>query len=123
MGWAGGGMFGGGGGGFAGGPRAAANPGGGLPFAGIPSELQDGVEKLLADEPDHGEPKARFAYRAPASESRRLSLRSPLLQHWQLGALAVALVCVVSVANQVGPRLIDFAITNGMGAHKDMGVI
>ena len=49
MGWAGGGFgppMGGGG-----------RPGGavgGLPFAGIPSELQDGVDRLLAEEPDHG---------------------------------------------------------------------
>jgi ATP-binding cassette subfamily B protein len=106
-----------------GGPRAAANPGGGLPFAGIPSELQDGVDKLLTAEPDHGVPKARFTYRAPASESKRLSLRSLLVQHWHLGVLAVALICVVSVANQAGPRLIDFGITNGLGAHKDMGAI
>ena len=35
-------MFGGGGG-----SRSAAAPGGGLPFAGIPPELQEGVDKLL----------------------------------------------------------------------------
>jgi len=50
--------------GRAGGSRAAAAPGGGLPFAGIPSELQTGVDLLLAEEPDHGEPKASFSYRA-----------------------------------------------------------
>jgi ATP-binding cassette subfamily B protein len=81
------------------------------------------VDKLLVGEPDHREPKARFTYRAPASESKRLSLRSLLLQHWHLGVLAIALICVVSVANQAGPRLIDFGITNGLGAHKDMGAI
>ncbi len=39
-----------------GGSRSAAAPGGGLPFAGIPPELQEGVDELLADEPEHGEP-------------------------------------------------------------------
>ena len=43
-------MFGGGGGGGFGGPGGAqASAASGLPFAGIPSELQDGVDKLLAD--------------------------------------------------------------------------
>ena len=51
-------MFGGGGG-----SRSAAAPGGGLPFAGIPPELQTGVDKLLADEPDYPAPSARFSYR------------------------------------------------------------
>ena len=52
--------FGGGdvGGSGGGGSRSAAAPGGGLPFAGIPPELQEGVDKLLAEEPDHGEPEA-----------------------------------------------------------------
>ena len=39
---------------MAGNSRSAANPGGGLPFAGVPSEMQAGVDKLLAEEPDHG---------------------------------------------------------------------
>ena len=36
--------------GRAGGSRAAAAPGGGLPFAGIPPELQHGVDRLLAED-------------------------------------------------------------------------
>ena len=55
MAWGAGGMAGGGGGFMQG---SAGRPGGGLPFAGIPSELQSGVERLIADEPDHGEPDA-----------------------------------------------------------------
>ena len=59
-------MFGGGGG-----SRTAAAPGGGLPFAGIPPELQEGVNKLLDDEPDTRQPSAQFTYRtedqSPAS--------------------------------------------------------
>ena len=50
----GGGMLGGGLGGRPGG--SPGNPGNGLPFAGIPSELQDGVDQLLKIEPDHAEP-------------------------------------------------------------------
>jgi ATP-binding cassette subfamily B protein len=113
----GGGMFGQGGG-----PRQAASPGGGLPFAGIPSELQDGVDKLLAEEPDHGEPTARFTYRADDEELKRLNLRRLLFAHWQLGVKAIVFVVLVSVFNQAGPKLIDIGISDGM-IHRNFGVI
>src|ERR1700691_795374 len=98
--------FGGMGGGLGGGgPRAAANPGGGLPFAGIPSELQDGVDKLLADEPEHPDPGITFTFRAADSENERLTLRSLIFKYWQLGVVALALVTVLSIVNQAGPKL------------------
>ena len=115
--------FGGIAGGHFGGPRQASNPGGGLPFAGVPWEMQAGVDKLLADEPDHGEPDARFTYRAPADEGRNLTLRGLILRHWRLAALAAAFVAVVSVANQAGPKLISYGIDHGMVRHKDFGVV
>ncbi len=101
----------------AGGSRSAAAPGNGLPFAGIPSELQDGVDKLLAAEPDHGEPSARFTYRADDHSGARLTLRALIFRHWHLGALALALVTIVSVFNQAGPVLIQYGIDHGMLPH------
>ena len=62
--------FGGGGG------ALGSRPGGGLPFAGIPPELQDGVDKLLADEPDHGEPTARVRPQHRRARRRNLTLRA-----------------------------------------------
>ncbi|HZU71284.1 MAG TPA: ABC transporter ATP-binding protein [Acidimicrobiales bacterium] len=123
----GGGMFGGGsapGGMFGGGmgPRQSASPGQGLPFAGIPPELQDGVDKLLADEPEHPEPSATFSYRKAGDEAEHLTLRGLIFKHWQLGVLAAFLVTIVSVTNQAGPRLIDIGISRGM-LHKDFGLI
>ena len=119
MAWGGGGgMMGGGGGPFGGGGRPggpAGNPGNGLPFAGIPSELQDGVDKLLKDEPEHGEPSARFSYQMTADERKVMTLRQLVFEHWHLAALAGVLVTIVSLANQAGPALIDFAVTHGMG--------
>ena len=53
--------------------RSAGNPGGGLPFAGVPSEMQAGVDRLLAEEPDHGDPKVHFTYRADAGRVPRTS--------------------------------------------------
>jgi len=114
---AGGGMFGGGGGGFGGRPGGSpGNPGNGLPFAGIPSELQDGVDTLLKTEPDHAEPTARFSYQMTAAERRKMTLRQLVFEHWHLAALAGVLVTIVALVNQAGPALIDFAITHGMGS-------
>ena len=130
MSFGGGGMMGGGGMfGPPGGSRSAAAPGGGLPFAGIPSELQKGVDKLLAEEPDHGEPAARFSYRSTDDSGKRLTLRALIFRHWHLGALAILLVTIVSVANQVGPLLIEYGINHGMRQishgmlHHDVRVI
>jgi ATP-binding cassette, subfamily B, bacterial len=110
----GGGTISGGAFGRTGGSRAAAAPGGGLPFAGIPPELQDGVDRLLADEPDHGEPTARFDHRDDGESGTQLTLRGLIFRHWRLGATAVLLVTIVSVTNQAGPALIGYGINNGM---------
>ena len=107
-------MFGGGGG-----SRSAAAPGGGLPFAGIPPELQDGVDKLLTREPEYPEPSAEFGYINTDERSRHLNLRQLIFRHWRLGVMAVILVCIVSVANQLGPALISYAIDHGMPPHHD----
>ena len=107
-----------------GGSRAAAAPGGGLPFAGIPPELQQGVDLLLATEPDHAEPTARFSHRSDEGAGAPLTLRGLIFRHWRLGAAAAVLVTIVSVTNQAGPKLIDLGIDDGMtGAHKNFGVV
>ncbi len=111
-------MFGGGGG-----SRSAAAPGGGLPFAGIPPELQEGVDKLLAGEPEYPAPSAEFTYRNDDESSKHLTLRSLVFRHWRLGAVAVLLVCIVSVFNQLGPALIAYAVDNGMPPHHDFGLV
>ena len=107
-----------------GGSRAAAAPGGGLPFAGIPSELKTGVDRLIAEEPDHGEPAARFSYRGDADAGAHLTLRALIFRHWRFGAAAALLVMIVSIAGQAGPALIAIGIKDGMSpGHEHMGVI
>jgi ATP-binding cassette, subfamily B, bacterial len=114
-------MFGGGGG--RGGPSRAA-PGNGLPFAGIPTELQDGVDKLLKEEPEHRAPDAKFTYLNADAASKHLNLRQLIFRHWQLGVWAIVLVCITSVTNQLGPLLIEIGISKGMtGASKSMTVV
>jgi ATP-binding cassette, subfamily B, bacterial len=108
-------MFGGGGGGGFGGQggaqAAAAN---GLPFAGIPHELQDGVDKLLASEPEYAEPDIVFNQNSSERELKRLSLWRLLTKYPGMLALAGVLVVVVAVASQVGPKLTEYAINDGM---------
>jgi ATP-binding cassette subfamily B protein len=107
---------------FGGQHGSAGNPGNGLPFAGVPWEMQAGVDRLLGMEPDHGEPDVHFTYRAGPDEQRRLTLRSLILRHWKLGVAALVFMVIVSVVNQVGPALISYGINNGM-VHPDMTVI
>ena len=116
-----------GGGGFGppmgGGGRPGA-PVGGLPFAGIPSELQAGVDQLLAEEPDHGEPTVRFSQLRSADERRRLTLWRLLTEHPSMLAGAAVLVVVIALVTQVGPKLTEYAITHGMApGHHDMAVV
>jgi ATP-binding cassette, subfamily B, bacterial len=108
-------MFGGGGGGGFGGPGGAqASAASGLPFAGIPHELQDGVDKLLATEPEHPEPDIVFSQNSSEADLKRLSLWRLLTKYPGMLALAGVLVVVIAVASQVGPTLTEYAINNGM---------
>jgi len=116
-GWGGGGMFGGGGR-----PGAPAAPG--LPFGGIPPELQDGVDALLAEEPDHGEPDVTFSQHQSAKEQRRLTLSGLLLEYPHLLLIATLLVVTMSVALQAGPKLTQLAIDKGMvPGHRHLSVV
>ena len=106
-------MF-GGGGGFGGPGGAQASAASGLPFAGIPHELQDGVDKLLASEPEYAEPDIVFSQNSSERELKRLSLWRLLTKYPGMLALAGVLVVVVAVASQVGPSLTEYAINNGL---------
>ncbi len=124
MAWGGmGGGIGGGAGGGAFGPMAgrtaAAN---GLPFAGIPSELQGGVDKLLAEEPTRPEPAIRFTHRMTDEDNTRLTLRSLITRHQGLLWSALFFVGIVSVVQQAGPYLTDLAINRGIIPHR-FGVV
>jgi ATP-binding cassette, subfamily B, bacterial len=108
-------MFGGGGGGGFGGPGGAqASAANGLPFAGIPHELQAGVDKLLATEPEYAEPDIVFSQTSSELELKRLSLWRLLTKYPGRLALAGVLVVVIAVASQVGPSLTEYAVNNGL---------
>ncbi len=117
-------MFGGGMGG-PGGPGGFGRPAApGLPFAGIPSELQDGVDQLLAIEPEYPDPDIRFSQNGSEADLKRLSLWRLLVKYPGMLVLAGLLVVVISVASQIGPKLTEYAINNGMTpGHLNFGVV
>jgi ATP-binding cassette subfamily B protein len=118
------------GGGFVGGPmfggggRPGAPAAPGLPFGGIPSELQDGVDALLAEEPEHCQPDVSFSQRQSAKERRRLSLWGLLLEYPRMLVASTILVIVTSVALQAGPKLTQLAIDKGMvPGHRHLSIV
>jgi ATP-binding cassette subfamily B protein len=116
-GWGGGPMFGGGGR-----PGSPAAPG--LPFGGIPSELQDGVDALLAEEPEHGEPDVAFSQNESDKERKRLTLWGLLWEYPRMMVLSTVLVITTSVALQAGPKLTQLAIDKGMvPGHRHLSVV
>jgi ATP-binding cassette, subfamily B, bacterial len=117
------------GGGLGGAPGGFGRPAApGLPFAGIPSELQAGVDRLVASEPEYETPDIEFEQNANEDELKRLTLWSLLTKYRGMLVLAGFLVIVISVAGQVGPLLTEYAINYGMGGvpgpgHVDFGVV
>jgi ATP-binding cassette subfamily B protein len=118
-----------GGGGHGGPPMGGGGPPGsqqaGLPFGGIPHELQDGVDRLLAQEPDRGESDVVFTQLPTKDETkRRLSLTGLLMEYPGMVAAAIALVATIALATQLGPSLVSYAINHGLTPpHYDFGVV
>ena len=87
----------------------------GLPFAGIPEELEREAQAILDAEPDHPDPEV--AYDPVGDDRPALTLRSLLAPHRQALAVAIALVVTETIALQAGPLLtqigIDEAIVPG----------
>ncbi|MDQ1403834.1 MAG: ATP-binding cassette, subfamily bacterial [Actinomycetota bacterium] len=84
----------------------------GLPFAGIPPEMQPRVEKLLDREPKHPKSTAGFSHvRGP---QRPFTLGRFLRPHWLALAAGVAMVAVETLTQQAGPLLTQQAIDQGV---------
>ena len=112
----GGGGMGGGGAGWAFGASAAT----GLPFGGIPSELQARVDKLLRGEPPTKVGEVPFTQ--TVTDRRPFTLRRLLAPHrWALVG-AFVIVLLETAAMQAGPLLTRIGIDNGIRA-GDRGVV
>jgi ATP-binding cassette subfamily B protein len=117
------GMWGGGGPMFGAGSSTSANARAGLPFGGIPWELQEGVDQLLKSEPEHPEPTTVFAQRAESGDVRRLTLWRLLTAYPKLLIAAASFIVVMSVTMQAGPYLTDLAVDHGMLPHHHSLVV
>ena len=96
----------------------------GLPFGGIPHELQDGVDLLLKDEPDRGESDAVFTKLPSPHESKKLTLTTLLLEYPGMCALATLLVGLIALFTQLGPSFVSYAINHGLTPpHYDFGIV
>src|SRR5256885_11794150 len=97
------------------------NPGNGLPFAGIPWEMRQGVEKLLADEPDlKGDPRwqasdSTFSHRM---KETGITLRRMLRPHRGMMTLSALFIVVEALCVQAGPALVKLGIDDGMTPHR-----
>ncbi|MDQ3106315.1 MAG: ABC transporter ATP-binding protein/permease [Actinomycetota bacterium] len=106
------------GGAFGGGNNSARNAG--LPFAGIPSELRAGVEKIVADEPAFADEHVDFSH--VDYDRRRLTLRRFLAPHkWALVGGSF-LVLFETAAMQAGPVLTQIGIDSGI-REGNIGVV
>ena len=88
----------------------------GLPFAGVPSELQERYDELVAEEPerplqDHAIP---FPALVPPDERRAFTLRRFVAPHWRSLLAALALVVIETATGLVGPVLTQVAIDEGI---------
>jgi ATP-binding cassette subfamily B protein len=101
-------------------PGGAAGAGR-LPFAGIPPELAARVDRLLADEPDHG--NEHVDYDPRGVDPRPFGLRSLLGPHRLALAGAFGLVVVETAALQAGPLLTQIAIDHGIRAGERSVVV
>ncbi|HEY1830263.1 MAG TPA: ABC transporter ATP-binding protein [Acidimicrobiales bacterium] len=118
-------MFGGGGGPPLGGGGPPGSPQAGLPFGGVPHEMQAGIDLLLKSEPERGESDAVFTQLPTANETRRLSLTSLLTVYPGMLILAGVLVGIISLATQLGPSFVSYAINHGMTPphNLDFGIV
>ncbi len=103
-----------------GGGAARSSQGAGLPFAGIPPELQDRVDGLLASEEDRDPPHVPFSH--SHYDRRRLTLRGLLKPNWLALVGAFVLVVIETIAMLAGPTLTRIGIDDGID-EGDFGVI
>ncbi len=113
--------FGGAGGGFSVGPSAIqSSASAGLPFAGVPGDLVNRVDDVLAGEPEHPDPLVDFSHNH--WDRRPFNLRTFLRPYAGGLFLAVILVVLETALQHVGPLLIQVGIDRGV-LEKDTGVL
>ncbi|MDA1299548.1 MAG: ABC transporter ATP-binding protein [Proteobacteria bacterium] len=105
-------MMGHGGGHWHGGGMKGRAGAGDLPFAGIPPEMLDRTNALMADEPDFGDIQIEFSHRVVDGEPFSLWTFLAPYKFRMLGSLA--LVALTEVLLLIGPYLIKVAIDDAI---------
>ena len=107
--------FGGGIGGFAIGPSSVqSNAEAGLPFAELPDDFLERIDKVLEKEPEHPDPKISFSH--SKWERSPFTLKTFLSSHVLLLCLALLLVVLESGLQHLGPLLTQIAIDEGIAS-------
>ena len=107
-----------GGGAFAGPSATQSSASAGLPFAGVPSEMEQGASRILANEPQHPEPVLSF--RRIAERTTRLTLRSLFENRLGAALWGLVLLAIETVTALLGPVLTQQGIDNGvMQSNRD----
>ncbi|HAY64530.1 MAG TPA: ABC transporter ATP-binding protein, partial [Acidimicrobiaceae bacterium] len=101
-----------GGGAFAGPSATQSSASAGLPFAGVPSEMEQGASRILANEPQHPEPVLSF--RRIAERTTRLTLRSLFENRLGAALWGLVLLAIETVTALLGPVLTQQGIDNGV---------
>ena len=101
------------GGGAFGGPSATqASASAGLPFAGVPSEMQQGAERVLSKEPIHPDPV--FSFERFVTDQTRLNLRALFAKRRVIALWGLVLLAVETITALLGPVLTQQGIDNGV---------
>jgi ATP-binding cassette subfamily B protein len=98
---------------FAGPTGQAQATASGLPFAGVPAELQAKVEAILAREPEHPDPDVS-SFTQVHHTGGTFGLRQFLTPHRSALVWAFLLVVIETVAVQAGPLLTQIGIDHGV---------
>ena len=114
--------FGGGMGGFSIGPSSVqANAEAGLPFAELPDDFHERIEKVVEKEPEHPDPQISFSHskwdRSP------FTLKAFLSSHSLMLCLALLLVVLESGLQHLGPLLTQIAIDDGVASKNTQVLI
>ena len=101
------------GGGAFGGPSATeSSASAGLPFAGVPSEMQGGAERILKREPEHPHPV--FSFERFVTDHTRLNLRTLFANRRAVALWGLVLLAIETVTALLGPVLTQQGIDNGV---------
>jgi ATP-binding cassette subfamily B protein len=93
---------------------SAGRPGSGLPFAGIPWEMRQGVEQLLADEPEWESPEGKFSHQM---RDTGVTLRGMLRPHRRMMSWSFLFIAIEALTVQAGPFLSQVGIDDGITPH------